>query len=342
MNAIQHALDEARILIVDDEFVNVRLLERILENAGYTNLCSTTDPRRVPEMCQAQPSDLILLDLMMPHLSGFEVLEQLKPLIAAHTYLPVLILTADISAQAREKGLAGGAKDFLTKPFDSTELLLRVGNLLQTRFLNQHLEERVRERTRALEESQVEMLERLAQAAEFRDDDTGQHTRRVGELAARVARALGLDEARAELIRRAAPLHDVGKIGIADAILLKPARLTPEEFAVIQGHAAMGARLLREGRSELVQMAEVIAHTHHEKWDGTGYPRGLRGEEIPIEGRILAIVDVFDALTHERPYKKAWPVEQALAEIRAQSGRQFDPRVAEAFLRVHGQRCEAG
>lgn len=336
----KNIFEAARVLVVDDEAVNVRLLERHLQKWGCTQIQGTTDSRQVLALFQSFAPDIILLDLMMPHLSGLEVLEQLKPLVPEHTYLPVLILTADASTEAKQLGLAGGAKDFLTKPFDSTELLLRVGNLLETRFLNQHLEERVRERTRELEESQVEMLERLAQAAEFRDDDTGQHTRRVGEMAALVARELGLEASRVELIRRAAPLHDVGKIGICDEILLKPDRLSPEEFGVMQGHAPIGARLLMQGRSGLVQLAEVIALTHHERWDGTGYPQGLCGEEIPLEGRILAIVDVFDALTHERPYKKAWLIKEALAEIQSQSGRQFDPCVVKAFLQAQQMRDE--
>lgn len=353
MNAIQHALDGARILIVDDEFVNVRLLERILENAGYTNLCSTTDSRCVPEMCQAQPPDLILLDLMMPHLDGFAVMEVLKALCSTESRAPILVLTADIRPQVKSRALSGGARDFVTKPFDHAEVLLRVRNLLEVHFLQRELheqnlllEERVQARThdlhesnrelrrskQALEESQAEVLQRLAQAAEFRDDDTGQHTARVGEMAERLARVLGLDEERVALIHRAAPLHDVGKIGISDTILLKPAKLSPEEFSTMKTHAALGAALLQDGRSPLVQTAEVIARSHHERWDGSGYPNGLKGEEIPIEGRIVALCDVFDALTNERPYKKAWPIEDALAEIAGQSGRQFDPRAVQAFL----------
>jgi putative two-component system response regulator len=194
------------------------------------------------------------------------------------------------------------------------------------------LEERIRERTRALEESQIETLERLARAAEFRDDDTGRHTYRVGRRSALLAKVLGLPRSQVEFIRRAAPLHDIGKIGIPDDILLKPGKLTPNEFTVMKTHASIGASLLSGGQSDLVQLAESIAHTHHERWDGTGYPRELKEKEIPIEGRILAVVDVFDALIHVRPYKKAWPMDEALHEIKRQSGRQFDPLVVEAFL----------
>ena len=331
----------ARILIVDDEIANVRLLEQTLERWGYFNYQSTSDPREVLDIYLQSRPDLILLDLMMPYLDGHQVMEQLRPVIAPGSFLPILVLTADITPQAKRRALASGAKDFLTKPFDATELLLRISNMLETRYLhlqlqnqNHILEERVSERTRALEESQIEVLERLAQAAEFRDDDTGQHTQRVGKIASLLAEALGVPASQSSLIRRAAPLHDVGKIGIADAILLKPARLTPEEFDIMKTHTVIGANVLANGRSELVKMAEVIALSHHERWDGAGYPHGLKGEEIPLEGRIVAIADVFDALTHERPYKKAWPVEEAIAEIQSQAGRQFDPRVITAFLEV--------
>lgn len=337
----------ARIFIVDDETVNVRLLERILRFTGYENLTGITDPTQVSSLCQALAPDLILLDLMMPDMDGYEVMGQIRALPGGEN-VPILVLTADIAPAARDRALSGGAKDFLTKPFDQMEVLLRVKNLLETRFLyldqrdrNLMLEDRVQERTRdlleskhALEESQTEMLQRLAQAAEYRDDDTGQHTQRVGEMAALLARQIGMSEERVALIRRAAPLHDVGKIGIPDAILLKPAKLTSEEFATMKTHAAIGAALLKDGQSPLVQVAEIIALTHHEKWDGSGYPQGLKGEEIPLEGRIVAIVDVFDALTNERPYKKAWLVSEALAEIQRSAGQHFDPRVAGAFLRL--------
>jgi putative two-component system response regulator len=278
----------------------------------------------------------------MPRMDGFVVMEQLKPLIAKSIYLPVLVLTADMSRESKERSLSMGARDFLLKPFDATELLLRIHNLLETRSLyraqqnlNEVLEERVSQRTRDLEHAQVEILARLARAAEFRDDDTGQHTQRVAHLCTLLASEIGLDEQKIDLLSRAAPLHDVGKIGISDLILLKPARLTPEEFAIVKMHAQIGATLLAGGASELVQMAETIALTHHERWDGGGYPRGLKGEEIPLEGRILAVADVFDALTNERPYKAAWPLDKAAEEIRRNGGTQFDPALVEAFAGLY-------
>jgi putative two-component system response regulator len=322
----------ARILIVDDEPANVLLLERLLTQAGYRHLRSLTDSRTALQACADFQPDLILLDLLMPHLDGYAVLEALRGQGAADGALPpALVLTADITREARERALGLGAKDFVTKPFERTEALLRIGNLLETRALhvrlrdqNRLLEAQVRERTRALLEAQIEILERLGRAAEFRDDATGQHTQRVGHGAAQLAQALGLPEEQVELIRRAAPLHDIGKIGIPDAILLKPGRLTPDEFAVMQAHTTGGAALLAHGCSELLRMAEVIALTHHERWDGSGYPQALQADTIPLAGRILAVVDVFDALTHDRPYKRAWTVEAAVAELKRQRGRQLD------------------
>jgi len=330
---------EARILVVDDQDPNLRLLEAILRRAGYTNLLCLADSREVTtQFVEFQP-DLILLDLHMPHQDGFAVLGGLGSLIPPGSYLPVLVLTADITAEAKQRALSGGAKDFLTKPFDPVEVVLRSQNLLETRYLhrelqdqNRVLEERVRERTQQLEEAHHEILERLAVAAEFRDDETGQHIKRVGHMSAVLARNLGLPQDQVELIERAAPLHDVGKIGIPDHILRKPGPLTPEEFEVIKAHAAIGARILSGGRFPLLRMAEEIALTHHERWDGTGYPQGLTGEAIPLSGRIVALADAFDAIISLRPYKGAQRIEEAITTIAAGAGTQFDPRVVDAFL----------
>lgn len=337
----QDILYHARILIVDDQDSNVVLLQSILERAGYTRLTGTTDPRTVIPLFAQEAPDLILLDLTMPHLDGFQILELLRERIPAETYLPILILTADITRETKRRALAAGAKDFLTKPFDQIEVLLRIRNLLETRFLheqlrhhNRHLEEQVRARTWELEEAQIEVLERLAGAAEYRDDQTGQHTRRVAHLAALLARAMGLPDEQVALIRRTAPLHDVGKIGIPDVILLKPGKLTLDEFALMKTHTTIGAQILAGGRSALTIMAANIALTHHERWNGMGYPQGRAGESIPLAGRIVALADTFDALTHARPYKKAWPLEEARAEIAAQSGLHFDPHLTAVFLAV--------
>jgi putative two-component system response regulator len=336
----QSELQTSKILIVDDEEANVQLLESILRREGFRNLLSATDSRQVlPLFCSFAP-DLVLLDLNMPHFDGFEVMKQLHGRIRNGTYSPILVLTADITPEAKQKALSGGAKDFLTKPFDRVEVLLRITNLLETRRLNlllqdqnQALEARVRQRTSELEATRLEVLERLALAAEFRDDETGQHTKRVGETSAAIARALKLPHEQVELIRRTAPLHDVGKIGISDLILLKAGKLTPDEFEIMKTHTTIGAKIQSGSAYPLLQMAEEIALTHHEKWDGTGYA-GLRGDAIPLPGRIVTVADVFDALTHERPYKEAWPIARAREEIAKQSGRQFDPRVVDAFIAI--------
>jgi putative two-component system response regulator len=329
----------ARILIVDDEPGNVDVLRRLLERAGFHHLETTTDPREAAAMYVRLRPDLILLDLHMPHMDGLAVMDSLNE-IAEASYLPILMLTGDISPEARREALSRGAKDFVSKPFDSDEVLLRIRTLLETRFLylqiqshNQMLEAKVRERTRELEAAQIEIIERLARAAEFRDDNTGQHTERVGQMAALIARQLGLPDSQVALIRRAAPLHDVGKIGVPDTILLKLGRLTDDEFAIVKTHTTIGARILSGSRFPILRLAEEIAFNHHERWDGDGYT-GIARDAIPLAGRIVAVADVFDALTQKRPYKSAWPVEEAVGEIDRQRGYQFDPALVDSFLRV--------
>jgi putative two-component system response regulator len=255
-----------------------------------------------------------------------------------------VVLTADVSAATRQRALSGGASDFVTKPFDETEVRLRVQNLLRTRFLqlelehhNALLEQRVRERTHDLEYARRETLNRLALAGEYRDDETHEHAQRVGRTAALLADDLGLPDDEVDLIRRSAPLHDIGKVGVPDAILLKRGRLTADEFDLIKGHTLIGGRILAHSVSEVLQAGEVIARTHHERWDGGGYPVGLSGEAIPLHGRLVALADMFDALTHERPYKPAWPLDRAAAEIRRVAGQQLDPALVHSFERLdHG------
>lgn len=333
---------DACILIVDDDRANLDLVERVLRPEGYRELLSTTDPVAVPDLCEEHGPDLVLLDLLMPEIDGFEVLDRLRTGLPGFDYLPVLVLTSDDSREAKQRALSGGASDFLAKPVSVFELRLRVRNLLHTRFLqlalrdhNQILERRVRERTRELQAAQNEILERLATAAEFHDDETGRHTRRVGRESARLAEALGWPPDRVELIRRAAPLHDVGKIAIDHALLLKPGPLSEQEFESMKKHVAVGHAILSGSDFPLLRMASEIALYHHEHWNGRGYQAGLRGEAIPLSARIVSVVDVFDSLTHRRPYKEAWPREDALAEIAAQAGVKFDPRVVATFLRLH-------
>jgi putative two-component system response regulator len=272
-------------------------------------------------------------------MDGLAVMDELNQ-IAEASYLPILMLTGDVSQEAKREALSRGAKDFLNKPFHSDEVLLRIGTLLETRFLylqiqgqNQMLEAKVRERTRELEAAQIEIIERLARAAEFRDDNTGQHTERVGQMAALLSKQIGLPDSQVALIRRAAPLHDVGKIGVPDSILLKLGKLTDEEFDLVKTHTTIGARILSGSRFPILRLAEEIAYNHHERWDGFGYA-GIAGNAIPLAGRIVAVVDVFDALTQKRPYKAAWPVGEAIAEIDRQRAKQFDPTLVDAFLRI--------
>ena len=330
-------LKHARILIVDDQSANIELLKRMLEHDGYTAVESTMDSSSVVPMCAQQPPDLLILDLHMPDPDGFEVLAQLKPWFEGR-WFPVLVVTADVTVEAKQRALSGGARDFLTKPFDMVEVLLRIKNLLEVRFLqlearkqNLVLEQLVYDRTRDLDEARVEALSRLALAAEYRDDTTGEHTQRVGRTSAAIARILGLRPEQVSLIRHAAPLHDVGKIGLQDGILLKRGRLTDGERDVMKTHVSIGRSILSGSRSPLLKMAEEIAWTHHERWDGKGYLTGLTGDEIPLSGRIVAVADVFDALTHTRPYKEAWPVDDAVAQIVSESGAHFDPLVVDAF-----------
>ncbi len=341
MFSAKEDLTELPIVAVDDEDANVLLLRRVLERAGYTSLTTTTDPTTVLSLVEEHRPRLVLLDLHMPRMDGFELMERLGELEGEPDGVAMLVLTADITDQAKRRALELGARDFLTKPIDHVELALRVRNLLQVQHLqdrllaqNANLEEQVAARTRELEVARLEVLDRLALAGEYRDDDTQQHAWRIGRSSALMAAELGLGREQAELIGRAAPLHDIGKLGVSDAILRKPGPLSEEDFECVKRHAAIGAEILAGSSSALLQMAQVIAHSHHERWDGAGYPNGLAGEEIPLPGRIAAVADVFDALTHERPYKRAWEVDEAVAEIREGSGSQFDPAVVEVFLRL--------
>ena len=339
MNLCPEGLRGARILVVDDEETNLRLLRRILEKSGYTNVITTPNGADVASLVDELSPDLILLDLHMPDPDGFSILRALGPRIDGPGLLPVLVLTGDSTSETKRAALSLGARDFLAKPFDATEALLRIRNLLEIRRAytalgsqNARLEARVAERTMDLKKSELEILERLARACEIRDDETGRHTQRVGEMAAAIAAAMGMDAHFVELIRRTAPLHDIGKMGIADSILLKPGGLTEQETVIMRTHTTIGARILSGGSSELMVMAEGIALSHHERWDGHGYPNSVAGEDIPIEARIVAVADTFDALSHNRPYRVSLPLPMIVTELRAESGLQFDQRVVDAML----------
>jgi putative two-component system response regulator len=335
---IEAQLRQMRILVVDDVAVNVELLSRMLADAGYTNVDATTDPVAAVERCAQCTPDLLLLDLHMPVLSGYEVLDALGPSIHSGSGPAVLVLTSDVTVEARRGALDAGARDFVSKPFDYDEVLLRVRNHLEMRYFqreldaqNKRLESAVQARTRELEASRMEVLDRLALVAEYRDDATTHHARRIGRASVMLARSLDLPAETLALLEQAASLHDVGKIAVPDTILRKRGRLTAEEFTVMQSHTIAGGRILAGSRSPVLQLAERIALTHHERWDGTGYPHRLAAHDIPPAGRIVAVADVFDALTHERPYKQAWSPQDAAAEIVAAAGTQFDPAVVAAF-----------
>ncbi len=308
-----------------------------MRSAGYAEVLSVADPRQALPLFQLFEPDIVLLDLRMPHLDGFAVLEQLRARTPLDSYLPVLVLTADNSRAARDRALSSGARDFLTKPPDPAEVLLRVRNLLDTRFLHEELHGRMRgleaqaaESSRALDRADRDLLERLTRAAEFRDFDTGSHARRVGTISALLAEALGWPEDRAALLRQAAPLHDIGKIGIPDSILLKAGPFTLEEYEVMKRHTVIGAGLLAGSRSPLLQMAEEIALYHHEGWDGSGYAH-LVGPQTPMAARIVALADVVDALSHDRPYRPGWTFEAVAEHVQTQEGVRLDPQLVGAF-----------
>jgi len=328
------------ILVVDDNPVNIAIVEKILSHDGYRHVHSTTNPLDVTELYLEHDYDLILLDVHMPEISGIEVMERLAKKFPAD-YLPILILTADHSNETRNECLAGGAKDFIGKPFDKAEVLLRVQNILEVRLLhkavlrqNLVLEDKVRERTQQLYEAQVKLIQCLGKAAEYRDNETGMHVVRMSKSCAILAKQMGLSSEECEMILQASPMHDIGKIAIPDDVLLKPGKLEGKEWDRMKTHAEVGAEILEGYDTQLMQTAALIARTHHEKWDGSGYPEGLQGEEIPLYTRIVSVCDVFDALTSTRPYKEAWSADSALQYLRDNAGLHFDPRVVKEFTLV--------
>ncbi|MDD4906791.1 MAG: response regulator [Methylobacter tundripaludum] len=328
----------ARILIVDDESVNLKLLDKMLSAQGYSNLVLVQDSRQVLEIYRQARTDLILLDINMPHLDGFEVMEQLKALDDP-LFPPVVILTAQHGQDFLLRALNSGARDFITKPFYCNELLARVRNMLDAQLMHRMLydqkavlNEMVQTRTDELRRTRLQVVQQLGRAAEYRDNETGNHILRMSHISALLAKSIGWNEADCELILHASPMHDIGKIGIPDHILLKPGKFEPEEWEIMKTHAVIGANILEGDDSELMKCAGEIALTHHEKWDGSGYPYGLSGEAIPLVGRIAALADVFDALTSVRPYKEAWTVEAAIDLIKENRGTHFDPELVTVFL----------
>jgi putative two-component system response regulator len=334
-------ITKGRILIVDDAESHVLLLRKVLKGAGYLSVATTTNPEEAVDLYKEFQPDLVVLDLHMRPIDGFQILDQLKTIEGPDSYVPALMMTALNDPDVLLKALERGARDFLNKPFDRVEALTRIRNMLEVRLLhrrvqgqNKILEETVQARTREIRETRLEVIRRLGRAAEYRDNETGLHIIRMSLAAAVLGRAIGLTPPECELILNASPMHDIGKIGIPDRILLKPGPLDAEEWVVMKRHPAIGAELLAGGTSELMRMAETIAHCHHEKWDGTGYPRGLEGEKIPLAARIVAVCDVFDALLSKRPYKEPWTVEAALAELDRRAGSHLDPALVLKFHEI--------
>lgn len=314
------------VLIVDDTPENIDVLAAILRS-DY-NLKIATSGEKALRIAHDDPRpELILLDVMMPEMDGYEVCRRLKadPITAD---IPVLFVTAKANPKDEELGFELGAVDYMTKPISPPRVRARVRTHISLYNQNRYLNEKVRERTSSLEKNRLKIIHHLGRAVEYKDNETGAHVIRMSHNARLLAEAYGCNPEWVDMLYNAAPMHDVGKIGIADSILLKPGALDLEEWNIMKQHPYFGAEILGGCDDDpMLNMAEIIALTHHEKWDGTGYPRGLKGEEIPLEGRIVAIADVWDALLSKRPYKEAWPQEKALAYMDENSGKHFDPKL---------------
>ncbi len=323
---------QATILLVDDIAENIDILNNVLTPHYHTKVALNGE-KTLKIASSANPPDLILLDVMMPGLSGYEVCQRLKENPDTRE-IPVIFVTAMTEVEDERRGLELGAVDYITKPISPAIVLARVRTHLALYDQNRELARQVRQRTTELFNTRQQIIQRLGRAAEFRDNETGNHIIRMSHFCRLIATAAGLGEKSVEILYNASPMHDVGKIGIPDAILLKPGKLTDEEWQVMRQHPQIGADIIGQHSDELLQTAWTIALCHHEKWDGSGYPAGLIGEQIPLVARIAALADVFDALTTERPYKKAWSIEDALRHIESQAGSHFDPALIAPFKQV--------
>ena len=330
-------INKCKILIVDDVKTNLDVLVQTLGNEYI--LAVAIDGKKALDYALKNIPDLILLDVMMPEVDGFSVCRKLKK-ISITREIPVIFITAVNTSVEKSNGFKIGAVDYITKPFDPIEVRARVKThltlKLQQEELKNHsiiLEEKVKERTKELVETKIEILERLALAAEYRDLETGKHIKRISEYCKLLGKSVGLTKSEYNIIALASTMHDLGKIGIPDSILSKRGRLSENEIAIMRTHSEIGAKILSGSKSKLLRVAESICLTHHERWDGTGYPRGLKEDEIPLAGRIVCICDVFDALISERPYKTSWPIEKAIMEVKSGSGSFFDPRLVTFFIK---------
>jgi putative two-component system response regulator len=328
-----------RVIIIDDNQTNLILFRHLLKQVSGigTVVCFDKAAEALLWTKENEP-DLVLLDYLMPGMNGLEFLTQFRA-IENYQDIPVIIITADTENNVRQKGLNLGAHDFLNKPIDKMEFIARVRNLLVLRKSQLALTDKakwlaieVRRATADLKVREKEMVLRLSKAAEHRDPETGQHLIRMANYSKLIAKKLGLCEEEQELILEAAPMHDIGKVGTPDAILLKQGKLTEAEFVIMKQHAQAGYDILSGSDSLLIRTAAALALSHHEKFDGSGYPNALKGDDIPLHGRIVAVADVFDALTSSRPYKKPWTLDAASEFLRDQTGSHFDPECVKAFF----------
>ncbi|HUF70318.1 MAG TPA: HD domain-containing phosphohydrolase [Longimicrobiales bacterium] len=330
-NGSAPARDAPRVLIVDSDEFSASAIESALRQNGFSDILAVTDPRlAVPEFEAYQP-DIVLVDARLTGSGGPDIVRRLRALEPAGRFLPVVLLSGDVTPELRRNAVASSANDFISKPFDAVELTIRLNNLLRLREVTHDLDDRAEEGSNQLRAAEVDLANRLAIVAEYRDYPDGAHVQRVGRLSAILAERLDMADSDLAVIRFAAPLHDIGKIAIPDSILLKPAPLTLDELDIMKSHTTIGARMLADSDSPILRMAEEIALYHHENWDGTGYTPGVRGDAIPLCGRIVAVADVFDALTHSRPYKRAWSMRETIEWIVSVRERKFDPAVVDAL-----------
>lgn len=327
-----------KVVIVDDTHINLVLMSRLMEKLDDVTTVAFQSAREALDWCRENPYDLLILDYMMPDINGLDFINELGP--DPRTRPPVLMVTASQDVEIRHRALENGANDFLIKPIDKVEFLARTRNMLELRRATVSLQSRaswlaseVAKATAELRAREQETILLLCRASEYRDPETGAHIQRMAHYSRLIAAELGMSEEEQEHLLNAAPMHDIGKVGTPDTILLKPGRLNQEEMEVMRQHALIGYNILKSSEAKMLQLAAEIAYSHHERYDGTGYPNGLKGDAIPLAGRIVAVADVFDALTNVRPYKQAWSLEAARTFLLENSGTHFDPKCVEALLK---------